>query len=622
MVDWAEGGLRVKAQQFGSLLRKTAGICLFFRDNSASFALPHRSLRTQRHAEIMSSSLPLYAPKLLAPSSKMKINRRFYSAAIAGASLSALIASSQNASALVTTNVLSNTSYELAVYDDLGEIVTPDGRPRWTWGYNYSWGYADGQSPNINASQDTFWMDPPENPTNTVARTTFDTAPWADPPTGSGFGQGFGGSMNWNLYDPSTVWTTNRAHYILSFDAKVEGLLDGVNQLNMEMQTRFDSPDDTLQPADGNTDGDTLLQVNRTVPVGSNWTHYVYTLDEGNIGSGSEANIATYATVINGLSYGVNVHMPHEAFGYDSENFVYVDNIKLQMIVDTNPPAAQPPLEVLTISDWNFDDRDIWYSYSYPYTASGSQPGFFADYHAPEYGVGGSNAWILRLTNSIYNTESLPAWAGVGTGGGGPVDVSLLSTPDLSKYRITFSSRVHGLAPETTETTLRLQFFIRGPDDTLQPADANTGEDDLIRLDFNVPASTNWTTTSYLLSTGSVGGGSKANLTNYLSSVIDWRPQWQIENPTSQAVWGYDDDNMLVIDDVKLERLVPAAPRPTITRSANEIEIGWTAPQEGTVKLQSAPTASGPYTDVASPSNPYRTPTTGDQRFFRTIWAP
>lgn len=549
------------------------------------------------------------------------MNCRFYSALV-GATLTALAASTQTSTAAITTNVLSNTSHEPAVYNDMGDLVTPDGRPRWTWGYNYSWGWPDGQAPNINATVDTFWMDPPEDPTNTVSRTTFDTAPWANPPTGSGFGQGFGGAMNWNLYDPATVWSTNRAHYILSFDAKVEGLLEGINQLNMEMQTRFDSPDDTLQPADGNTDGDTLLQVNRTVQVGSNWTHFAYTLDEGSIGSGSEANVATFGTLINGLSYGVNVHMPQEAFGYDSENFVYVDNIKLEMIVDTNAPAAQVPLETLTISDWNFDDRDIWYSYSYPYTASGTPPGVFGDYHAPGYGVGGSNAWILRLTNSIYITEPLPAWAGVGTGGGGPMDASLLSTPDLSKYRITFSSRVYGLATDTTETTLRLQLFIRAPDDTLQPADANTGEDDLIRLDFNVPASTNWTTTSYLLSAGSVGGGSKANLTNHLSKVVDWRPQWQIENPASQAAWGYDDDNMLVIDDVKLERLVPAAPRPTITRQGSEIEIRWTAPEGGTVKLQSATSLSGTYTDVPNASNPYRTQITGDQRFFRTVWLP
>ena len=75
-----------------------------------------------------------------------------------------------------------------------------------------------------------------------------------------------------------------------------------------------------------------------------------------------------------------------------------------------------------------------------------------------------------------------------------------------------------------------------------------------VGLDFAVPAETNWQTTSYLLNQGSAGVGSKANFAAYFNRINDISTQWQIENAAS-ADWGLDNDNVLIIDNFKIERV-------------------------------------------------------------------
>ena len=44
------------------------------------------------------------------------------------------------------------------------------------------------------------------------------------------------------------------------------------------------APDDTLSPPDGNTDEDTLLQLNFPVPAEANWQTVTYALSQGAVG--------------------------------------------------------------------------------------------------------------------------------------------------------------------------------------------------------------------------------------------------------------------------------------------------------------------------------------------------
>src|SRR4030095_75588 len=93
-----------------------------------------------------------------------------------------------------------------------------------------------------------------------------------------------------------------------------------------------------------------------------------------------------------------------------------------------------------------------------------------------------------------------------------------------------------------------------------------------IRLDFNLPASSNWTTTTYLLNSGGVGQGSKpAFATNHVVTSV--RIQCQIENAQSESDCGFDADNTLAVDNIKLERIYVATPPLNIATSGNNIVV-------------------------------------------------
>ncbi|HEY5911218.1 MAG TPA: hypothetical protein VJA21_11510, partial [Verrucomicrobiae bacterium] len=299
------------------------------------------------------------------------------------------------------TNTVSWVTYEsFDLYDSTGTyIVLPAGLARWPWAYYYQWGYP--VDPAVNPINDLYFMYPMENPTNTALKVTFDTTAYGPIPSGAGFCQGSGAGMP--AFDNTVIlMSTNRKDYIMSFDARAEGLLPGVETVTAEMQTQMDAPDDSIQPADADGDADRIIQVNKAVAIGSNWTHFVYHLDDANVATETpERNLNLYGSLINSLNYNLNVHMPSDVFGFDYENYVYVDNVKLQVITDTNPPPVMPPTFAAQVGEWNFDDKDLWYAYgAYNWSQNSLLPTFTMDRYAAGWGVGGSNAWILQMDNS------------------------------------------------------------------------------------------------------------------------------------------------------------------------------------------------------------------------------
>jgi hypothetical protein len=397
---------------------------------------------------------------------------------------------------------------------------------------------------------------------------------------------------------------------------RAENLLPGTATDTGEFQVQMDTPDDTIQPADSNGDADRVIQVNLPFEVGTNWTRFRLPLGEGGIGGGSERNLLLYTSSINSIAFNVNFPNPGDDFGFDPGNLVYMDNIRLEVI--SQPSTNEPPLVGVRILDWNCDDKRTDYNYEYNWSANEILPVFTGARAAEGYGVGSTNAWILQMDNTELGNNP-PAWAGGGTGGGGPADFTAFTSPDLASYRISFDARVEGLAPEKTETTTVLQLFLDVPDDSLLPADENTDADQLLRLDFQITGVyTNFEHRTFLLSSGSAGNGtSKTNFANFHSVINGLRTQWQIENAASVNDWGYDADNALVIDNVKLERLQASTTTPplSIQTGSNGLTLIWT----GTSKLQSATSVTGPFTDVQNASSPYNTPVTGDARFFRLV---
>jgi len=471
----------------------------------------------------------------------------------------------------------------------------------WSYGYFYSGGwpggnqYTNGSYANDYAFSDTFKTNGP-----IVGAYYFTNVMLADLMTNSGsyYGTGFGGPVKPGSYGFLDL-STNLDDYILSFDARVEGLAPSQTTGNIEMQAQWQS-------------GGNILQHNFDVGAGSNWTHYSFLLSEANSTGGSPGTVANWASAIensllSGMNWNVNLNQPDPQFGFDEYNAVFVDNIKLDMIVRTGAPPILPPTQSKTVIDWNMDDKQMYGGYGgYNWSANTSLPTFIWSPSEAGQGVGGSNAWTLHMDNSALAAPNTPAWAGGGTGDNGPTDYSLFDTGDLKAYRLTFDARAAGLNPAAASTTCRLQFF-------MDVADNN------MRLDFDIPASSNWVTTSYLLNSGAVGIGSKASFaTNHL--VTEVPIQAQIENAQSENDWGFDADNMLALDNIKLERIYVATPPLTATKSGNNIIVTWAQPTIGTAKLQSANVITGPWSDVASATSPYSSPVASGPKYFRTQW--
>ncbi len=552
----------------------------------------------------------------------MKLQRCTLSAVL-GLSLALLVNASPRASAQVTNTVSWLTFEMMDIYDGSGTtVLIPAGLPRYPWAYYYSWGYAS--DPAVNPLYDNYYMYPSENPTNTAVMITFDTTAYSPVPSGGGFGQGVGAVMP-AFNNTEVTMSTNRADYIVSFDARAEGMLPESQTVSAEMQIQMDAPDDTIQPPDADSGADRIIAVGKTVAIGSNWTHFVYRLDDANVDTGTpEKNLNLYGNLINSVNYNLNVHMPSDSFGFDYANYIYLDNVKLEVINNTNPPPPTPPSFGVTMAEWNFDDKDLWYTYNgaYNWSANSTLPIFTEDRHAAGWGTGGSNAWVLAMDNSSLAVDT-PAWAGGGMGGGGPVDFSLFNTPNLAEYRLSFDARVQGLADGKMFTTCALQLFFDSPDDTIQPPDADTDGDTLARLDFPLTAvETNWQTYTYTLNKGSVGLGSTANFAGYFSKISGLRTQWQIENAASVADWGFDADNALAIDNFKLERVYQSLPPLSINVSGSEATITWGAwAGQGHAQLERANGLQSAYSEVpGATTSPARVSIGTGPSFFRLKW--
>lgn len=514
-----------------------------------------------------------------------------------------------DAKAQTVTNLLSNTTFEDIVYDDEGNIADPGGLPRSPWLYSYVGPDNIWTDPYGNREAITAYGYPPENPTNLVTWFTFDSSLYTPVPSGAWYGFGFGAGMNWEKFNPDLL-SSKREDYLLSFDAKAEGLLPGIGSGTMAMEVQIEAPDNTIPPEDENGDADRVLYVGREVQVGTNWTHFQFTLDDANVGSGSEANLAAFLLAISSINYNVNFPNPGDHWGFDFDNTVLVDNIKLQVI--SRAPEPELPTATVPIVDWNFDDKPNWNTYGgYSWSADNSYlPTFYYPTNlavdGAGYGVDNSVGWFLMMDNSVFN-QSVPAWAGGGTGGGGPADLSQFTSADLKAYKLSFDSRGVGLAEGTTSMNARLQVFFDSPN----------GE---MRIDFDAPAGTNWVTSSYTLNQGAGSGAKAAFATNY-NTITAVRTQWQIENATA-AGWGYDANNVFAADNFKLLRIKPGLPPVVVTPNGTGLRITWGQPSAGTVKLQSAVSVEGPFSDVATSGTEYHVDLTGTQSFFRTVWVP
>ncbi|MGZ8919588.1 MAG: hypothetical protein ACXW3L_01260 [Limisphaerales bacterium] len=528
---------------------------------------------------------------------KTRIARNFLSATNAAAFLAGItMLGGLNASAQ-STNLLSQTTFD-------PEAASP-------WGYGYFYG---NNGLGLQSYNSAYYLPEDVDLTNAMWQFTFDLT---DLVGATGYGTGTGGPLHRTETDPAAFVSGDRANYIFTFDARVEGL-EPSQTGNGEMQVQFYIP--------GETEVQKVLQVNIPFAPTAEWQTFSFHLDEGSVsGDSNESSFSTNHTSTSEIRFNVNFHEPHSRFGYDSENALYLDNVKLEVI---DKPTA-PPVETVpvTMAEWNFDNLPVFNEYHYDWSANENRAIVTAGNNANgadpnTLGKNESSGWSLNLDTTSFLFDT-PAWAGAGTGGGGPVDYTLFDSPDLADYRVTFDARVLGLAPDRATSAAVLQLHMDSPDDTVAP-DENTDADFIVRLDFPIAqVSPEWQTYTYLLSKANVGSGSKALFSAHHAAITGFRTQWQIENATDIAAWGYDEENTLIIDNFKLDRLIPAdtGDGPTLngTHESGQLVLTWATPSGSNVRLQSSDTVDGEYNNVEGATSGYSAPTTGNARFFRLV---
>jgi hypothetical protein len=119
-------------------------------------------------------------------------------------------------------------------------------------------------------------------------------------------------------------------------------------------------------------------------------------------------------------------------------------------------------------------------------------------------------------------------------------------------------------------------------------------------------------------------------LNQYVSQVDQLQVQIVPQgSPNVATLFGYDSNNTVDIDNIKVVELVPGLPPVSVTNTAGQIKIYWTDPATGgTAQLQSSTNIAGPYLNVAGEgagaNSPYIVPAGSGSahQFFRTIWVP
>jgi hypothetical protein len=126
--------------------------------------------------------------------------------------------------------------------------------------------------------------------------------------------------------------------YVLSVDARVEGLLPGVIFTPMSFNVKFEVPDDTLG-GDADTLLDVLIEVYfdtagvNTFAVGPTFERFSASLGDYNrIFTGSLENFETYYPQISNININFGLNEGARDFGLDANNRLVIDNSALEQI--------------------------------------------------------------------------------------------------------------------------------------------------------------------------------------------------------------------------------------------------------------------------------------------------
>ena len=214
-------------------------------------------------------------------------------------------------------------------------------------------------------------------------------------------------------------------------------------------------------------------------------------------------------------------------------------------------------LPAADLLSYNFDDALPAYRYGYGYQETGSSANDNGIY-VPGAGAGGTTGLV-----STFDTNNMSGgYAGFGTGFGGGdalggfAEISSLTTLQGLSYTLDLSAA--GLSG--TAAVVQMEIKFEAPDNTIQPPDADTGTDVMLRLQLNVEINATFETFTSPLSEWTIAAGSLADLRTYLSSLNNINFNINYGSGSNLPAFGNDSGNQIKADNYRLFTSLPSTP--------------------------------------------------------------
>ena len=428
---------------------------------------------------------------------------------------------------------------------------------------------------------------------------------------------------------------------ILSADLQVTGLLPSLTNADVSITKVqfFDSGNNIIFDFSGDAGY-----------VGTNFVHIAVPLSSLNYGGINGPNQGPDAThpatdftnaavvgsiasftiefAVNGLPVGViggtGANLISPPFGFTSTGVLTVDNIELIQTGNTVPTPVQEQVIWRADFDSTFPNTAV-YGFHYRDGTDGASGVVSTNVGG---GIGGSNSLEYTVDLSSWSSTPPVSYSGFGVGATESPLPFVLTSSNKASYRVYVAAKAGGiLASASTNIPAVLDLLFTVPAGAESPSNSSLA----VVLDLNpsLTVTTNWQ--SYVFDNMAIGvnnGGSQALFNQYVSKVNQMQVQVVAQgSPNVATIFGYDNNNTVDIDNIKVVQLVPGLPPVSVAGTAGQVKIYWTDPSTGGfAQLQSSTNVGGPYLNVSGETSgadsPYTVPSGSAQQFFKTVWVP
>jgi hypothetical protein len=420
---------------------------------------------------------------------------------------------------------------------------------------------------------------------------------------------------------------------ILSADLQVTGLLPSLTNADVTVTKVqfFDSGNNIIFDFTGDAGYVVSNFVHVAIPLSAlsyagDATHPVTDFTNAAV-VGSIASF-TIEFAVNGLPGGViggtGANLISPPFGFTSTGALTVDNIELIQTGNTVPT----PMQEQVIWQANFDNtfpNTAVYGFHYRDGADGA--GGIVSTNVGG-GAGGSNSLEYTVDLSSWSSTPPVAYSGFGVGATENPLPLVLTSSNKASYRVYVAAKVGGiLAGASTNIPGVLDLLFTVPAGAESPSNASPAV--VFDLNPSLTLTTNWQ--SFVFDNMAIGvnnGGSQALFNQYVTKVNQMQVQVVAQgSPNAATIFGYDANNTVDVDNIKVVQLVQGLPPVSVASTAGQVKIYWTDPATGGfAQLQSSTNVSGPYLNIpgetSGAASPYTVPSGKAQQFFKTVWIP